>query len=1130
MHLVLVVVAVASIISGCGSGDAHTSVTEPAAAEPVQASLFTLLPAAETGISFTNTLTENVHTNENVLSFQYFFNGGGVAVGDINNDGLQDVLFTGNQVSNRLYLNKGNFQFEDITKQAGLTKKNWSSGATMADVNNDGHQDIYICQAGPSNDPEARKNLLYINKGDGSFTEQAETYGVADGNRSTQASFFDYDQDGDLDLYVMNEAPYFYVPLKYVFEQLKDKANLEASCGKLFRNNGNGSFTNVTEQAGMLKYGYGLGLVTADINHDGWVDVYVANDYSVPDYMYINNGDGTFTDRQKDCTKQIAWFGMGADVADINNDGWSDLAVVDMAANDHIRSKTLMQPMNSQNFRTYVEYLGYQYQFMYNALQLSTGRLPGTTDRVAFSNIANMAGVANTDWSWAALFADFDNDGHKDYFVSNGYRRYALDNDFRNMVQQTRQQYNGKLPPDVREQLYQQIPSVKLPNLLYHSNGELGFENKSAALGVGQPSYSNGAAYADLDNDGDLDLLVSNIEDAAFVYRNNATEQGNNYLQLTFETGARTAENLNATATIFYGADEQQQFLENTPVRGYQSAVGEQLHFGLGNMEQVDRVIVSWPDNHTLVIRNPAINSAISVNKANASPTRDAEEEIAWPLISATASKSGLTPVHHENEFDDFEREVLLPHKQSALGPFLAVGDVTGDGREDVFVGGAAGSSGTLMLQGEDRFKIAPSQPWKADAACEDLGATLFDADGDGDLDLYVVSGGNELPEGHKAYQDRLYLNNGSGNFSKAGNALPAMQVSGLAVSAHDVDGDGDNDLLIGGRAIPGRYPHAPRTFLLQNDGAGTFTDVTATNAPDLLNPGLINAIEWLDLDGDNDDDLVLAGEWMPVSFYRNDGGKFSNITSELGMENTNGWWYSLAVADVDGDGDSDLIAGNIGTNTKFHPSQEKPLHLFSDDLDANGTCDVVLGKDYKGALVPTRGRQCSSEQMPFVAQKFPSYRAFAEASIQDIYTPEKLNSALHHEAREFRSMVFVREGDSFTASPLPAQAQMAPINGIVVADFSKNGHPDLLIAGNMFGAEIETPRYDAGMGLLLENSGHGDFVPVPAAQSGFYVPGDVKDLQFVNNPKGLPWVIATNNNGPLNGFNCHARPTGRQN
>lgn len=1078
--------------------------------------LFTLLSSEKTGIGFSNDLEEDVFDEtKNILSFDHFFNGGGVAIGDINNDGLEDIFFTGNEVENRLYLNKGNMVFEDITGRAGINVgKKWSTGVTMADVNGDGYLDIYVCQAGPSFKPWADKaNLLYINQGNETFVESAKAYGLDDTNISTMASFFDYDKDGDLDCFVMNESKYTLVAHAAIFEDLKKKENLlRASCN-LYRND-NGKFVNVTEKAGMLGWSFGLGLVTSDFNNDGWPDVYVANDYSVPDVMYINNGDGTFTDRIKEKTGQISFYSMGIDVADVNNDGFQEIGVVDMAIADHFRSKTLMASMDTDIFWYYINTLNYQYQYMFNVFQLNNGN--GT-----YSNIANTAGLSKTDWSWAALLMDLDNDGFKDYYVTNGFRRYARDNDFRNEMQRVRDANGGTIPRHMREEMYDKMPTMKLSNQAYHNSGELVFNDKTVEWGLDHPSFSNGAAYADLDNDGDLDLVVNNIAEKAFVYQNNAREiNGNHFLNISLKAKSPKTSIANTFVTIHYG--DEMQYLEYMNTRGFQSSVGNTLHFGLEKVEKIDRLEVTWPDGSWQVIENIPVDQKITLEQSNATNAKKpAQEKPQAQLAELNPADLGINFVHQENHYNDFQKQILLPHKQSTLGPFISVADANGDGLDDFFVGGASGQRGTLYFQKQDgTFYEAPDQPWVLDIDSEDMDALFYDADNDGDPDLYIVSGGGaDFEANSPLLQDRIYINTGKGKYQKAMGSLPEMLASGSRAKAADFDGDGDLDIFVGGRAVPGKYPYASRSYLLAFDKF-KYKDVTAEVAPDLVNPGIVTDFLWTDFNADGLQDLIVVGEWMAVSFYQNEGGKFKNVTETTGTQDLKGWWYSIKEADIDQDGDMDYICGNLGTNNKFQPSHKKPFSVFAEDFDGNGTCDVVLSKEYKGKSVPLRGRQCSSQQMPFIAEKFPTFKEFANADLNQILGEDKLKQSLNLEVTGFESIILVNDGKGhFEAKQLPVHAQLAPINGILLEDFDKDGIADILIAGNMYHTEVETARYDAGTGLVLKGNGKGDFIPMSIAQSGFYAPGDVKDVKIIRRANGKKMILVSNNNGPLQVF-----------
>ena len=1057
---------------------------------------FTKLDASKAGIDFSNNLNPDFNTRANLFKYEYFYNGAGVAVGDLDNDGLPDLVFTGNQVENKVYLNQDAFKFKDISVSSKLNLINrWSTGVTMADVNMDGYLDIYICNSGPGDNPSSRKNEFYINNGDLSFTESAELYGIADDNFSTQASFFDYDKDGDLDLIVMNHADWFTKPTGTSLLELKNNPELTTKVSqRLYRNNGDMTFTDVTKESGMLKYAFGLGLATSDINMDGYVDAYIANDFMVPDYLFLNKKNGTFKENIKNLTRQISWFGMGCDVVDINNDALPDIAVVDMTSSDHIRSKTLMPPMNPRDFWAGVNAFGFQYQYMFNSLQINNGNN-------TFSNIANLSGIHQTDWSWATLFADFDNDGDKDNFITNGYRKYNSDNDFLINYQQELKDSAGKLNAAQLKSLYSQMPEMKIPNLLYRNDGNLHFEEVASNWGLDDANYSNGAAYADLDGDGDLDIVVNNIDSPPFVYRNEL-DRGNNYLQIKLDD----PNPLNAKVTLEY--KNKKQYQELSPVRGYQSSMDHVLHFGLADNKIVEKLTIIWPTGETQTIMDVAANQRLVVKKKPGKPF--AKEKKAKPLLKA--QKMSIFS-HKENKYNDFAKEVLLPHKQSSLGPFLSIGDVNGDGRDDLFVGGAKGQAGKLLLrQANTGFEESENQVWLADKNHEDLGSCFFDVDMDGDLDLYVVSGGNEEDAGHILLQDRLYLNDGNGGFTKG--ELPSLKSSGQTVKAIDFDGDKDMDLFISGRAIPGKYPYPDRSYLLENQ-EGVLKDVTAEKAADLLNPGILTDFEFVDFNSDEKLDLVIVGEWMPVMFFKNTGNGFSKVKER---EDLKGWWYSIEKADLDDDGDLDLVLGNIGENNKFRAKAKKPLYINCNDFDGNGSFDIVLSKTYKEKLVPTRGRECSSEQMPFLKDKFPNYNSFANASLNDLYGQDKLSNGLQLEVNEMRSMILWNEDGKFSAEPLPVEAQVAPVNGIVIQDLNRDGKKDILIAGNMFNTEIETQRYDAGQGTIFLNLGNRKFLTKAAATSGFFAPGNVKDVKWISFGKNAG-VLVANNDGPVQYF-----------
>jgi hypothetical protein len=1091
------------------SGDSKIEFTE---SNP----LFDSVSPSVSGVDFVNALESDPKSARNNIWFDYYYNGSGVAAGDINNDGLPDLFFASNEGENRLYINKGDFQFEDITETAKInpSNKNWSTGAVMADVNEDGWLDIYVCQAGYViyKNRSDRENLLFINNRDGSFTESAAEYGINDGNESVSAAFFDYDKDGDLDLYVLNESKYAKREFKEVFEDLEDSNNLREASGSLYRND-EGVFVDVTEAAGVMSYGYGLGLAVSDINQDGWIDIYVSNDYYIPDLMFINNGDGTFTDEIKERTRQVPFYGMGCDVADFNNDGFPDIASVDMAATDHVRDKTLMASMDFDLFDYYVNSKKYQYQYMFNTMQLNNGN--GT-----FSNIAGLAGLLRTEWSWSTLLADFNNNGWKDYFISNGYRKQSLDNDFRKILNDENEKYAGKIPLNRLAEIYNEIPEFKSPNLMFRNNKDLTFSEVSNEWGVDQPSYSNGAVYADLDADGDLDLIVNNIDHEAFILKNRSREMSSgNYVQFTFSADMPQAQSYNAKIRLRSG--DSLQYQEFHPTRGYAGSVEPLVHFGLGNKEEIERVEIEWLDGRVQILENVAANQRITLNIEDAEKRKEDIVEVETPLLMEEVDPAslGIDFIHVENNYNDFLKEILLPHRQSTLGPALDVADVNGDGLEDFYIGGAHLQPGGLFIQKTDGSfrRLQEGSPSDGmDSYREDQGAHFFDADNNGTPDLFIVSGGGEIPEGDPILSDRFYINatneKNDVRFFKV-NALDSFFTAGNVVRSADLTGDGRKELFIGGAARPGVYPYPDRSYILQLVG-NKYRDITESVNPELLKPGIVKDANWTDIDGDGAVDLVLVGEWMPIRVFMNQGdGALIEKSESMGLKDTEGWWYSVESADLDGDGRQDLIAGNVGLNTKFSASPKKPFHVFADDFDNNGSVDIVLSKQYKGKLVPARGRECSSDQMPFIKEKFPTYEDFALAELNDIYGDNKLESALHEQVKTFSSTVFLNRSDGFESIPLPNLAQISPIMGIEILDINRDGILDIIAAGNMYNTEVETPRYDAGNGVVLLGDGKGQFRALPVHESGLNAPKNVKDIALVKSGGEGNYLIIANNN-----------------
>lgn len=1061
--------------------------------------LFSLLSSKETGIKFNNKLKDT--KEHNIMIYSNFYGGAGVGIGDVNNDGLADIYFAGNQVSDRLYLNKGGMKFQDITKQAGiLDDGGWSSGVVFGDVNQDGLTDIYVCRELYDDQPDLRKNKLYINQGNNKFEESAEAFGLANSERTRGATFLDYDKDGDLDLFLLNQPPNpgDYSPF-YNTELLLDEYS-----PRLMENQG-AKFVDVTEKAGLLKAGFPNGVSASDINGDGWTDLYIANDFWVPDFVYVNNGDGTFSNKADEALKHMSYFSMGVDAGDMNNDGLLDLMVVDMVAEDNYRLKANMSGMNPDKFWKVVEEGGH-YQYMFNTLQVNNGDL-------SFSDIAHLGGIATTDWSWTNLFADLDNDGWKDIYVTNGLLRDIRNSDATKKVAKAIEtriaEYLKKNPNpqgisiwdlvDINKVLGL-VPSEKLQNYAFQNKGNLSFEKKMEDWGLDHKTFSNGAAYADLDNDGDLDLILNNVNEEAFIYQNNSEAlSGHHYLRVELINDAEGVAKMGSK--IWVKTAEGKQLIELTSARGIYSCSEDLAHFGLGENTKIESLEVEWPDGKVNRINNPKVDQTLKVLYSKAKkPRRGNGINMIKPLFHNRTKDLSLACQHKENDFDDFEKQVLLPHKMSNYGPSLAVGDVNGDGLDDFFLGGAVASSGQLMLQQLDgTYSPAVISAFNRDALHEDVGASFFDADNDGDLDLYVVSGGNEFDVEAAAYQDRLYLNDGRGQFDKAKDWLPDMKFSGSKVVPEDFDQDGDIDLLVTGRHIPWAYPEPATSVLLRNEG-NQFINVNETLAPDLIDVGMINDARWVDLDGDQQKEIVLVGEWTPITILGWENGAFKDKTEAYGLAESTGWWYSVEAADIDNDGDMDLVAGNLGLNYKYRATAEEPFEVFYYDFDNSGSKDVVLAYYNFGKQFPLRGRACSSQQIPAIKEKFKTYDLFASADITTVYQDEKLQQALHLQAQTFASVYLENKGNGqFQLTPLPQAAQWSSINDILIEDFNEDGKQDLLMAGNLYSAEVETPRNDAGIGVLLLGDGKGNFEPLSKAESGFYVPYDVKNLAKLN-------------------------------
>ncbi len=1073
--------------------------------------LFSKLDAASTGIEFSNTLTET-HKN-NYFTNPYMYLGGGVSVGDINNDGLEDIYFTGNMVPNRLYLNKGDLKFEDISESAGvLGDDRWYSGTTFVDINQDGYLDIY-CSVGGKQGPN--NNVLYINNTDNTFTERASEYGIDSDGINKQSTFFDYDKDGDLDLYIITYPPTsFIAPVEYYHYMLTNHPSEDSD--KLFRND-NGHFTDVTEAAGLSSFGLSLGVVASDVNNDGYEDLYISNDFNAPDFLFINNQDGTFTNQIDASLQQTSFFGMGADIADFNNDGFMDIFQLDMSAEDNFRSKANMSSMDAAVFYKAVD-LGLGHQNMHNSLQLNNGNAEG--ELPLFSNVSRLAGVSSTDWSWGALLADFDNDGWKDLFVTNGIRRdvnnkdfYAKYRTFFDELEKAPESENKEEKVGLLKYL-EELPSEKLSNYMFQNNRDLTFSKKSEEWGFDEKTFSNGVAYSDLDNDGDLDLIINNLEETASVYRNNSAE-GN---QITIDLKGKNKVLPNGSKVSIY-TSEGMQVQEYNPVRGYLSSVSPLLHFGLGNSTKIDSIMVRWSNGKSSKLVDISSNQKLTIaydeTKGFTSlKSRSIVNDFPKNFQTIDIDSTNMFK-HRENPFNDFAAEILLPHKNSTLGPALAVGDLNGDGLDDYVVGGSTGQPTAIYVQNTNGdFEILSIPDLLEDQYHEDLGILIFDADSDGDNDIYIASGGNEYEANSGAYEDRLYENVGKNSFKRDKDALPNLKTSGLNVTASDIDHDGDLDLFVGGRLIPKKYPYPADSYILENVGnekGAKFVNVTKKVLPELTSLGLVTASIWADFDKDGWDDLIVVGEWMPIKFFKNNKGIFENVSENYIKGNTSGWWFDIQKGDFDNDGDEDLIVGNLGKNYKYQAREKAPFKVYLNDFDGNDRSDIVLSYKKGETEFPVRGRQCSSQQMPAIKNKFKDYNSFASANLKQIYTPEMLDKSLSYEITSFASIYLENNNGTFTAKPLPQLAQLSSINKFVVDDINGDGNLDVVLAGNLYNSEAETPRNDASFGLYLEGNGKGEFTAKTMLESGLKIVGDVRGMNLLTR-KGEKHILVAKN------------------
>jgi len=1101
-------------------------------------SLFKAVSSGHSGIHFNNQIIENDSINP--IDLTNIYNGGGVGIGDFNNDGLQDIYFTGNLVSNKLYLNKGKMQFDDITKEAGVEGEGkWCRGVSVVDINNDGWLDMYVCVSMDKN-PEKRKNLLYINQGLDKngipfFKEMAAGYGLDDTTHSTMAAFFDYDNDGDLDMYLTvnqiltNNNPATFKP--------KITDGSFPSTGRLYRNDWNAAlkhpvFTNVTKQAGLTIEGYGHGVNIADFNKDGWKDIFVTNDFNSNDLLYINNHDGTFTDKAASYFKHTSANGMGQDVIDINNDGLSDVVELDMNPEDNYRKKMMLGSNSYQIFQN-SDYFQYQYQYVRNSLQVNQGPRVNLHDSIGdpvFSDIAYFSGIAETDWSWCPLVADFDNDGFRDMVITNGFPKDITDHDFTTFRQKASAVAS-------KEFTLKQIPQVKLHKYAFHNNGNLTFNNVSADWGLTATTFSNGAAYADLDNDGDLDMIINNINDEASVYENTMMDSkptNKHYLSVKLIGDSLNLNGLGTWIELYYGS--KQQAYEQTPYRGYLSTIQLNPHFGLGDIAVIDSMVIKWPDGKKQVLKNVSTDQTIKINKANATEIYSWSHPVSAQstLFKEVTDELNIHYTHLQKDFIDFNIQKLLPHKLSEYGPGMAVGDIDGNGLDDIISGGTFAYGPQVFLQQADhRFiqrALLPHTNNSVKPTGDDMGLLLFDADGDGDLDLYISRGGFENKPNSAAYQDELFVNDGKGNFHLDSMALPKNFTSKSCVRAIDYDKDGDLDLFIAGRIEPWSYPKPVSSFIYRNDskdGHIKFTEVTNEVAKDLKNVGLVCDAVFTDFDNDGWPDLILAGEWMPVTFLKNEKGVFKNVTANSGISNQTGWWNTIAAGDFDNDGDIDYIVGNMGENSFYKASDRYPVSIYAKDFDNNGSYDAFPSlylptsqQDTTKKEYPAQTRDDIVKQMIGMRSKFQNYKSYAKATMDQFFSKEQLKDALVLKANNFKSSYLRNDGNGkFTMLPLPMQAQVSVLNGMAVDDFDGDGNLDVLINGNDYGTEVSVGRYDALNGLLLKGDGKGNFIAQSILQSGIYIPGNGKALVKIRSKPGKYLVAASQNRGPLKVF-----------
>lgn len=1086
--------------------------------------LFKKLDADDTGISFSNDIIEN--DSVNILDYYYCYNGGGVAVGDLNNDDLQDVFFTGNMVSSRLYLNQGTLQFKDITEAAGVSTEDWIMGVSLVDINADGWLDMYLSVAGPGGSNKHR-NLLFVNngvneQGHPSFTELASVYGLADSSYSVQSIFFDYDLDGDLDMYLMTNNVDF-TDKTYIHPKSYPLTG-GITADRLYKNVGvpdsldHPYYVDASEEAGIKYEGYGLGVAVEDLNADGWPDIYVANDFMPNDLMYINQQDGSFEELASKSQRHQSYNGMGVDIADINNDLLPDIMVLDMLPRNNERRKSMMAGMSYEKFIR-ESAAGYIPQFVRNTVQMNRGKDPqGVTH---FSDISQLTGLHDTDWSWGPLFADFDNDGFRDVYITNGFVKDITDLDFANYVASATAFGTEETKKKKERELTSLLKEVKIPNYIFKNNGSLAFEDMTEAWGVEVPSFSNGAAYADLDNDGDLDIITNNINEEAFIFENrsNRLKETHHYLKVLLKGSEKNVHGIGAKIIIWY--QHNSQYYYHSPVKGYLSSINTPVHFGLGNCTSIDSMKIFWSDGKYQLLKDIEADQVLKLEYSEAKPhTSLLRQDSTESIFKRANEKYNIHYKHLENSHNDFYSDPLLPRQYSKGGPGIAVGDIDHKNGMDFFIGSSAGNPAAVFLQNEDGT-FTEKDMNAQDAEFEDMGALFFDADNDGDQDLYVVSGGSEFKNGADEYQDRLYINDGGGNFTRSIKSLPEMYSSGSCVVGADYDKDGDIDLFVGGRYRPGAYPTSPRSYLLENEG-GIFKDITTHVAQELDFIGMVSSAVWTDFDHDGWVDLIVVGEWMPVTFFQNQQGNLVDVTSKTGLKNTKGWWNSIYPADIDHDGDIDYIVGNMGTNIDYKPAPDQPVSMFAYDFDDNGQLDPILShyihnSENEPALFPFHGRDDLFRQLVMFKKQFKNYESYGKAELTEVIPDSLLSKSSKFTADLFETCIIENKGNGkFDIRPLPVEAQFSSAYGIITDDFNDDDHTDLLIVGNSYSNEVVYGWQDASLGLYLTGDGKGNFIPVMPEESGLFLGSDIKGITSLYSIKGGKILLAAANSDSL--------------